>query len=110
MLKIPHDVVVFRCPRCASKLRAPAVFSFSPKRSSRATDAEAFQNSLKRDQTREDVSLREKQKRSAFDEELFSLRAAREALERHVAFSKSLEEVVGELAKRVPRVAAWLFF
>ena len=102
MLKIPHDVVVFRCPRCASKLRAPAVFLPS----SRATDAEAFQNSLKRDQTREDVSLREKQKRSAFDEELFSLRAAREALERHVAFSKSLEEVVGELAKRVPRVAA----
>ena len=46
------------------------------------------------------------QKRSAFDEELASLRAAREALERHVAFSKSLEGVVGELAKRVPRVAA----
>jgi hypothetical protein len=34
------------------------------------------------------------------------LRATREALERHVAFSKSLEGVVGELAKRVPRVAA----
>ena len=102
MLKIPHDVVVFRCPRCASKLRAPAVLLPS----SHATDAEDFQNSRKRDQTREDVSLREKQKRSAFDEELFSLRAAREALERHVAFSKSLEGVVGELAKRVPRVAA----
>ena len=102
MLKIPHDVVVFRCPRCASKLRAPALFS--PKNSSRATDAEDFQNSLQ-DQTRGDVS-REKQKRSAFDEELESLRAAREALERHVAFSKSLEGVVGELAKRVPRVAA----
>ena len=67
-------------------------------------------SSRKRDQTRgagKNVSNeKQKQKRSAFDEELFSLRAAREALERHVAFSKSLEGVVGELAKRVPRVAA----
>ena len=47
-----------------------------------------------------------KQKRGAFDEELASLRLARETLERHVVFSKSLEGVVSELAKRVPRVAA----
>jgi hypothetical protein len=82
----------------------------------RATDAFSYgyenqkPSSRKRDQTRgagKNVSNeKQKQKRSAFDEELFSLRAAREALERHVAFSKSLEGVVGELAKRVPRVAA----
>jgi hypothetical protein len=116
MLKIPHDVVVFRCPRCASKLRAPAMHSSPSSDVRRATGAISFgfenqkPSSRKGDRTRgagKNVSNeKQKQKRSAFDEELFSLRAAREALERHVAFSKSLEGVVGELAKRVPRVAA----
>ena len=116
MLKIPHDVVVFRCPRCASKLRAPAMHASPSSDVRRAAGAISFgfenqkPSSRKRDQTRgagKNVSNeKQKQKRSAFDEELFSLRAAREALERHVAFSKSLEGVVGELAKRVPRVAA----
>ena len=96
MLKIPGSVSVFRCPRCAAKLRKPpGVFAdsaSSPKIKNRKDGKEE-----KRETT---------QKRSAFDEELASLRAAREALERHVAFSKSLEGVVGELAKRVPRVAA----
>ena len=96
MLKIPGSVSVFRCPRCAAKLRKPpgvfAESASSPKIKNRKDGKEE-----KRETT---------QKRSAFDEELASLRAAREALERHVAFSKSLEGVVGELAKRVPRVAA----
>jgi hypothetical protein len=118
MLKIPHDVVVFRCPRCASKLRAPAMHASPSSDIRRAAGAISFgfenqkPSSRKRDQTRgagKNVSnekQKQEQKRSAFDETLFSLRAAREALERHVAFSKSLEGVVGELAKRVPRVAA----
>ena len=91
MLKIPGSVAVFRCPRCAAKLRKPpGVFADS-------------ESSPRKDGKEE---KRETQKRSAFDEGLASLRATREALERHVAFSKSLEGVVGELAKRVPRVAA----
>ena len=95
MLKIPGSVAVFRCPRCASKLRKPpGVFA----------ESESRKKSWNRKDGKEEK--RETQKRSAFDEELASLRAAREALERHVAFSKSLEGVVGELAKRVPRVAA----
>ena len=95
MLKIPGSVAVFRCPRCASKLRKPpGVFA----------ESESESSSWKRKDGKEEK--RETQKRSAFDEELASLRATREALERHVAFSKSLEGVVGELAKRVPRVAA----
>ena len=99
MLKIPGSVAVFRCPRCASKLRKPpGVFFF----------AESESKSRKKSRNGKDgkEEKRETQKRSAFDEELASLRATREALERHVAFSKSLEGVVGELAKRVPRVAA----
>ena len=89
MLKIPGSVSVFRCPRCAAKLRKPpGVFAEKKKKDGKEEKRETTQ------------------KRSAFDEELASLRAAREALERHVAFSKSLEGVVGELAKRVPRVAA----
>jgi hypothetical protein len=92
MLKIPGSVAVFRCPRCAAKLRKPpGVFA----------DSESSPRKDGKEEKRETT-----QKRSAFDEELASLRAAREALERHVAFSKSLEGVVGELAKRVPRVAA----
>ena len=83
--KIPGSVSVFRCPRCAAKLRKPpGVFAdsaSSPKIKNRKDGKEE-----KRETT---------QKRSAFDEELASLRAAREALERHVAFSKSLEGVVG---------------
>ena len=95
MLKIPGSVAVFRCPRCASKLRKPpGVFA----------ESESRKKSWNRKDGKEEK--RETQKRSAFDEELASLRATREALERHVAFSKSLEGVVGELAKRVPRVAA----
>jgi hypothetical protein len=101
MLKIPHDVVVFRCPRCASKLRAPAMHASPSSDVRRATDAFSFGFEEK-----PSSKQKQEQKRSAFDETLFSLRAAREALERHVAFSKSLEGVVGELAKRVPRVAA----
>ena len=96
MLKIPGSVAVFRCPRCASKLRKPpGVFAESESESS------SWERKDGKEEKRETT-----QKRSAFDEELASLRATREALERHVAFSKSLEGVVGELAKRVPRVAA----
>ena len=101
VLKIPGQIAVFRCPRCAAKLRTPpGAFADDEERRLPRREDES------RDPERRRETAERTQKRDAFDEELASLRLAREALERHVAFSKSLEGVVGELVKRVPRVAA----
>ena len=86
MLKIPREVSVFRCPKCASKLRAPAV---------ETNQVESI--GLKKNENTESTEIQA---------ELAVLRDARRALERHVAFSKSLEDVVTELAERVPPAAA----
>jgi hypothetical protein len=67
MLKIPHDVVVFRCPRCASKLRAPAMHASPSSDVRRATGAISFGFEEQKPSSKQ----KQEQKRSAFDEDAF---------------------------------------
>jgi len=100
MLKIPNHVRVFRCPECASKLLAPSSVgndvqaeSFGPDSKKETLEKTRVENDDVADDTELETELA-----------LSLLRKKRLALERHVAFSKSLEDVVLELQKRVPPV------
>ena len=99
MLKLPAGVPLFRCPKCAAKLRVPAEL-LAPDTDPSAASA-----------SRTLWELRERE--AAIEAELAAIASSRRAagirrgasveLERHLAFSRSLEVVVEELSRRVAR-------
>ena len=114
MLKLPAGVPLFRCPKCAAKLRVPAELlesEASTARSNSKSAKNAGSNPSAASASRTLWELRERE--AAIEAELAAIassrraaanrRAATEELERHMAFSRSLEVVVEELSRRVAR-------
>ena len=113
MLKLPAGVPLFRCPKCAAKLRVPAEFleSGAATADSNSKSAGNAGSNPSAASARTLWELRERE--AAIEAELEALassrraaanrRAAMEELERHMAFSRSLEVVVEELSRRVAR-------
>jgi hypothetical protein len=103
-LKIPPTIRVFRCPRCAAKLRAPASLeegSGAPTEAAEAADARGGRSETKAAEAEEAEKKASAREKASGDRLAETRRAAREELERHVAFSKSLEDVVEALARRL---------
>ena len=114
MLKLPAGVPLFRCPKCAAKLRVPAELLESEAATARSNSKSAEKagsNPSAASASRTLWELRERE--AAIEAELAAIassrraaanrRAATEELERHMAFSRSLEVVVEELSRRVAR-------
>ena len=113
MLKLPAGVPLFRCPKCAAKLRVPAEFlesgAATADSNSKASGNAGSNPSAAAARTLWELRERE----AAIEAELAALaatrraaetrRAAMEEIERHMAFSRSLEVVVEELSRRVAR-------
>ena len=113
MLKLPAGVPLFRCPKCAAKLRVPAEFLESGAATA-DSNSKASGNAGSNPSAASARTLWElREREAAIEAELAALaatrraaetrRAAMEEIERHMAFSRSLEVVVEELSRRVAR-------